>query len=80
MKKIGDLQTPFHNAAKQDTKIAGDGVELSGGYDVKGGDKATLGYMPEVTTVNVSGGPGVNDHVTVGKDVARPKGSGLGQV
>ena len=80
MKKIGDLQTPFHNSASQSTAVKGAGVELTGGYDVKGGDKSTPGQIPEVTTVHVSGGPGVNDHVTVGDVVARPKGSGMGQV
>ena len=80
MKKIGDLQTPFHNSASQSTKITGDGVELSDGYKVSGGEKGTSGKISEVTTVKVLGGPGVGDHVTVGKSVARPKGSGLGQV
>lgn len=56
---MADLQSPFENPAMSAPSGAGDGIDVSGGYDLADGKKesANLSALPPLpTTYDVQGG------------------------
>jgi hypothetical protein len=51
------FKTPFKDAIVKNTGMSGDGVAQTNGLDILDGKAGTKGIMPEVTLVDVPGGP-----------------------